>query len=304
MNKKLETQIDEALSPLLIDEGMLTSIDDCKVEVAKRAFELHLRLEDEPETITKEDVEKLVHSEGSQIGNKEPYLAHITNVGSILKDLVIKLNDRRSDLILPTPQEAYAIGLLHDISATYTDYSAGGQQSKEVDEFLLGEKHGWMTIVNDAALHTAYIGIIKLLAEGHPLPKEEFEPAYENMRKLFQGDSVLSYESIKDRFGGYLDGTDNLILMLLTVVDNTENGQSIFNEETFEVDFSERSKDIVFRYYHKPISEDKKPSLLGISLESGGKDQIMNYQIITSALLNDDKVKIDELREAGALYLK
>ena len=131
----------EFLAELLIDPGMMTgNPTQCKTEVGKRALEIFQKFENCPERITFGDLQDLVSSEGSQIGNQGAYLSHIANTAGVFRSLVRTLEQIQSGLSLPDPDIAYATGLVHDLNATFSDYGKGGQQSKEFDEFVLAKR--------------------------------------------------------------------------------------------------------------------------------------------------------------------
>ncbi len=293
-------QDSEFLGDLLVDSNMLTGEPGrCTTEVGKRALDIYYQFEDKPEKIKFGDVQDLVISEGTQIGNARDYLAHVSNTGGVFRSMVKILEKTRPNLDLPHPDVAYVIGLIHDLNATYSDYAKGGQQSKEFDQFLLAKRLGWVVVEEQVSMHSDYLGGIKLMFEGADFPMKE---AYAEMTEVLRGDGPLSYNAIESQFAGYLAGMERPHLMLLTVSDYIENGKPHFNAASFEQDFDARAGDIIWRYHGKAKSEGKLPSLLGQALVNGGIERIGHYKDIVLSLLNNDKEKIEELKETTKLF--
>ena len=82
------------------------------------------------------------------------------------------------------------------------------------------------------------------------------------MIKILQGKGPLSYKAIAEEFARYNESRDKLNLLLLTVSDYSENGFPYFDEDNFERNFDERTKDILWRYHGKAMQEGKIPSLI------------------------------------------
>ena len=283
----------EFLAYLLVDPNIISGKPlQCKTEVGKRALDVYYQFEENPKKISFGDTQDLVYSEGSQISNPGKYLAHINSTGGILRSLIISLEKIHPSLNLPHPDVAYAVGLTHDLNAIFSDYEKGGQQSKEFDAYILAKRIGWEKIAGEVAMHSDYLGAIKLMAQGADFPKKE---AYSEMIRVLQGDGPLSYKAIETEFTGYLAGTDKLHLILLTVSDYIENGYPHFDAEKFDENFELRSKDILWRYHGKAKSERKTPSLVGQALVNGGMERIGSYKNIVTTLLSNDQKGIEEL---------
>jgi hypothetical protein len=290
----------EFLAELLVDSGMINGdTRTCTTDVGKRAIEIYQQFEDNPRKITFGQIQDLTLEKGSQIGMKGPYLSHVQNTGGVFRSLVLLLGKIHPDLDLPHPDVAYAAGLIHDLNATFSDYAKGGQQSKEFDEYLLAKRCGWENVASQVAMHSDYLGGVRLMAEGADFPKKE---AYTDMIAMLQGDGPLSYEAIFKEFEAYMHGTDRLHLLLLTVSDYMEMGKPFFNQDSFDPDFEARSQDIMWRYHGKAVSEAKTPSLLGQALVDGGLERVGLYKGIVSTLINNDKVKIEQLRETTNFF--
>lgn len=288
---------EKALFPLLADPGIFTGRpEECTTEVGKRALEIYFNFEEQPQRIKGEDLKKLIESEGSQIGNKDDYFGHITKTAGVLKSLVEILGKKYSNLDLLDPGVAYATGLVHDLNVTFSNYAAGGQESKEFDEFLLANRFCWETMAERVAMHSVDLEVIKLLTEGAELPNPNHEAAYVGMREVLQGDGPLSYVNIESRFKNYMQGKENLPLLLLTVSDYMTNEKNFFDESSFDRDFRVRSDDIIWRYYDKAIQEGRTPPLVGQTFYQGGLERVGLYKAIVSTLLKGDEKNIERLK--------
>jgi hypothetical protein len=290
----------EFLADLLIDPNIINGeLSQCTAEVGKKALDIYYRFEENPTKITFGDIQDLVTSTDSQIGHPGPYLAHILNTGGVFRSLVKTLEKIHPTLKLPHPNVAFATGLIHDLNATFSDYSVGSQQSKEFDQFILAKRLGWKKVADDVSLHSDYLGGIRLMAADVDFPKKK---AYKAMTEMLKGDGPLSYTAIAKKFKRYIEGKDRLCLMLLTVADYSENGKPYFNLPHFNADFNDRTQDILWRYYGKAQSEGKVPSLLGQALANGGIERIETYKNIVSVLLNDDKIEVEKLKEETTFF--
>lgn len=294
----------QALSDLLVDERLLSgNAGECKTEVGKRTLELGFKFEQHPLSVTDADIERVVNSQYSQIPDKRRYIAHVTNTAAILRDIARILANTYPNIDLPTPGKAYATGLVHDLSAAVSDYAKGGHQSKELDLFFMAEALQWPTIAEHVSMHSDYLGIARLLSKGTRLPNPEYEPHYRNMKEvLLSGKSQLSYQSIGSRFRGFIEGRENLPLLILTVADYIENGRPSFEQGSLERDFDERFADIMWRYHTKPVQEGRPPSLIGQALVEGGMERIKYYKRIVQMLLANNPDEIEKLRQSTNFF--
>jgi hypothetical protein len=270
-----------------------------KTEVGKRAIDLYWKFEESPKKITFGDIQDVTYGSGTQIGNPGNYLSHVNNTAGIFRSLIIALEKTNCGLRLPHPDEAFAAGLVHDLNATFSNYSAGGQQSKEFDEFVLARMFAWKKMAEEVALHSDYIGGIRLMAQDKDFPKRE---AYQGMIQVLKGKGPLSYEKIQEEFKLFLQGRDRLPLILLTVADYMESGQPHFDQKNFDQNFKKRSEDIFNRYYQNAVNEGKLPSLLGQALNDGGMDRIKSYKTLIKILLTKDGKIIEELRNTTDFF--
>jgi len=289
--KKSETNF---LGELFVDPGILSGdSDQCQTEVGKRAVDIYWRFETDPLSITFGDLQDLTTSEYSQIGNKGNFLKHISTTAGVFRSLTIALEKKNHQLVLPHPDFAYVMGLVHDLNATFSDYDKGGQQSKEFDEFLLAKRLGWQKMAEQVAMHSDYLGVIRLMSQGANFPKQE---AYGKMTKMLQGKSPYSYKAIEKEFAGFIAGQDRLSLMLLTVAENIATDHPYFNPAEFDENFEIRSGKILHDYHGKAVEKGKIPSLLGQALVNGGMERIRKYKKIVSTLLGDQTEEMDRLR--------
>ena len=133
------------LAPLIVDpEHLLAGNKSGAVEVTKRILDLFDILREDPTRVQVSDYERIVKAEGSQIGRPDPHVAHCINVARLNQDLNARLQDRHPDLALPSPEEAFAYGLVHDLAATFALYQNGGpkQESKELPQYLIAKEAG------------------------------------------------------------------------------------------------------------------------------------------------------------------
>ena len=284
----------EFLSELFIDPRMINgNTDECDTEVGKWAIDIYNKFENSSEIITLGDIKRLTLSKGSQIGDSDAYLAHVSNTAGIFKSLVISLEKINSNLDLPHPDVAFATGLIHDLNATFSDYKKGGQQSKEFDQYLLAKRLGFEKVASQVAMHSDYLGGVRLMTKGVKFPKKE---AYGKMMEMLRGEGPLSYEKIFSEFQGYMEGKDRFSLMLLTISDYLENGKPYFDLDNFDGDFKLRSEDIVWRYYGDAINKGNTPSLLGQALVEGGLERIDLYRNILLKIIENDNKYIENIK--------
>lgn len=290
----------EFLSELLVDSGMINGrISECETDLGKKAIEIYNQFEEDPRKISFGDVQDLTLFKKSQIGSPSDYLAHVVNTGGILRSLVLSLEKINQGLDLPHPDEAFAIGLIHDLNATFSDYSKGGQQSKEFDEYLLAKRCGWENVASRVAMHSDYLGGIRLMTEDIDFPMKE---SYKDMIKMLRGEGPLSYKLIFEEFQGYIEGKDRLHLMLLTISDYIENGKPFFDLDTFDKDFETRSQDVIWRYYRKALFRGETPSLLGQALVNGGVERMILYKNILSKLIKNDSEDVERFKLETNFY--
>ena len=300
--KKMNLEIrknTEFLSDLFIDQGVISGEpSQCVTEVGKRALDIYYQFETKPGKITFEDLDNLVKSKNSQISNPDRHLQHLKSAATLLKSIVKTLGSIYPDLDLPTPELAYATGLVHDLNATFSDYGKTGQQTHELDGFFLATRLNFFTMRNHVTLHSDYIGVARLIANGVYFPEQE---VYKGMKATLNGFSSISYQKIADEFAGFLSGKENLSLILLTVADYAADGRIFFTGENFNEAFDMRTADIESRYCQR--NEVGHLSLIGQALMSGGMQRIKSYKELISMLLNHEPYEIERLRQETNFFL-
>lgn len=286
MNNNDITRDTEFLAELLVDKGIGTgSAEQCKTEVGKRALDILWKFETFPKAISLEEISTLARSDKSQIGQPEQYLAHLAATADIFECMARTLHKKHPNLDLPGPESCYSAGLVHDLSATFSDYAKGGQQSKEADQYFLAKRVGYTRNAAHVALHSVYLEGLKLMKNGAVFPKQE---AYEGMIAVLRGAGPLSYEAIEQEFRETVQGKENLPLIVLSVADYMALPGTRFDPLTMDRDFEARSDDIMERYYHQAVREGKTPPLLGQALVGeNGLEKIIRYKNIVKALLEN-----------------
>ncbi|MDP3733897.1 MAG: hypothetical protein Q8R37_01595 [Nanoarchaeota archaeon] len=283
-NEKIKTDAQKALTGLVSPNIIAGSP---KTDFEQRVDEILHKFAESPRSVSNQEIEAVVRHKDSQIGNPEGYFLHCVRVGKIFSSAVIQLQKKYEDsLNLPHPEDARAYGTIHDFNATFSDWSKGSQNSKELDLYFIAMARGIDTIANEIALHCDYIGIAKLMADGKPFPKQE---SYTGMIEILQGDGPLAYKTIEENFSVYLGGKDNLPLLTLTIVDLLENGQETFIPETIDADFTSRfTDDVLVRYTKGDTLQEMKP--LGQALLGGGAVRMEKYvKILTDFALGDSR---------------
>jgi len=282
--------IPEFLRPFLVDPAPPPRTETPKTDVGKATRFVLEKLRDEPTSVTKKDMRDVVWAEGSQIGEKERYFGHITNVAGIYRDLTEKLGEV-GKLDILTPKEARTNGLVHDIDSTFTKYGGvfGGhsfaQLEKQLSEYFLFRGLGLERLAKQVPMHCAYFEILKMIANGKGF--SEVGMYKEWTRELNDNNSPFNFRKIRKDFNLFLQGKGNFPLMTLVISDYLDNGKSTFNEATMEQDFTARKRDIITRYYDNKVKKREEPSALGIALvKEGGAQRITNYFKIVKDLVN------------------
>ncbi len=273
------------IAEYLIDPELLKLEPGPKaLDVTNHAIEILAKATFLPEfrKLKESDIKKLVYSNGSQIGNKESYLFHVINTGHIYETLVGNLMERHENIRLPVPEVARSMGFIHDLNATYSDYEKTWQQSKQADLYFHAKHLGVKLVEEHIAMHCCYLETLQVIHDNKPFPKYE---AYSTMRNVLGGDGPNSLFSIKSSFNGFMNGMDNLALIVLTVADYLDNGKP-FELSNFESAFEEKYRDVKYRYYDSFVEKDSVPSALGRGIvEYKGYKRLYKYKIIVSDLL-------------------
>ncbi len=286
------------LLPFLKDEALLSWDETPALDLTRKARNVLHKLKDDPISLTEKDVKDVVWDKDSQIGNKDAFWQHITDVSYIYRDLTEKLLSIDDSLDLPDPETARVRGLIHDLDSTYTRY--GGefrghefvQHEKQLTEYFHFRGLGLDQIAREVPMHCAYFGILEMIAAGEGFPEVEM---YKDWTKaLNDPENPINFENIQKDFNLFLQGKDIFPLIVLAVSDYLDNGKPNFSVETMDYEFKTRRDDILARYYHDKVNDGKTPSVLGKALvEKKGVERIENYFGIVKDLLagNGDKYK-------------
>jgi len=273
----------------LVSENIIVGTPQTDFE--KRIDEVFTKFSESPRSVSEEEVEAVVRHKDSQIGAPEDYWSHCVNVGRIFDSAVKQLQRKYSGgLRLPHPDDARAYGTIHDITATFSDWSTGRQHTKELDLYFVAKARGFDNIADEVALHADYLGIARLMAEGKPFPNQE---AYAGMIEILKGEGPLSYGVIERGFSAFLAGEDNLPLLTLTVMDLIENGQDVFDPGAIDANYKARFTDgFLVRYTTGDSIAQMKP--FGQALLDGGTDRMDKYLQILKDIALGDPVEIKE----------
>lgn len=294
------------LADLVVDDGLLQWHPPASAsDLAKRVIDVFRVFQERPEAVTYEMVKGIVDEPNAQIQNRDAYMIHVENVGRLFRELSRRLLERVPDLDLPPPTEAYARGLMHDISAAYSDYKKTGQESKEIDLYFHARHLGMETLAHEVAMHGAYLEILELIFEGAAFPHHQ---AYAGMRSALRTDNL--HHRVQDEFTFFRRGHDNLPLMVLTMADylavpRQMPSNVLDSPEHFDELFAARMNDLVVRYYTSLVHQRKRPSAFGTALiEKNGTVRADQYKTRIKQLLFGRDSDIESLRNFAPMLWK
>ncbi len=245
------------------------------------------RFSEDNSVVTLDDIVHLMQYDENQVNNPQAYLAHIENTGNLCFQLTDLLLQRDPSLDLPTPEEMRGRGFMHDLSKVYGDYKKTKQLIQEVDFYFHARHHGWETLANEVTMHACYLEILDMLYENHPFAKNG---PYEKLQLFIQADGGKEYKKIKDFFSSFLEGKENLPLMILSVADYTAVTtrkeyygllSSTVDAYCLQLDglFDERTTFMVDAHYYIRKRMSMDPTPLGISsVEKGSLERIRMYK--------------------------
>lgn len=289
------------LAELVVDDGLLQWDSPASAsDLAKRVIDVFRVFQEQPEAVTYEMVKDIVHEPNAQIQDRDAYMAHVENVGCLFRDLSKRLLERDSGLDIPPPEEAYVRGLLHDISAAYSDYAKTGQESKEIDLYFHGRQLGMETLAHEVAMHGAYLEILELIFEGVNFPHHQ---AYAGMRIALRTDNL--HRRVQDEFVFFRRSGDNLPLMALSLADYLAVPRPISSDifdsqERFDAFFAARVEDLVKRYYSSFREQGKLPSAFGQALtHKGGVVRVEEYKFRIQQMLFGSRSELTLLRHSA-----
>lgn len=294
------------LADLVVDDGLLSWHPPSSAsDLAKRVIGVFHVFQERPEAVTYDMVKDIVHEPNAQIKNRDAYMAHVETVGRLFRELSRRLLERAPDLDLPPPAEAYARGLLHDISAAYSNYAKTGQESKEIDLYFHARHLGMGTLAHEVAMHGAYLEILELIFEGADFPNHQ---AYAGMRSALRTDNL--HHRVQDEFTFFRRGHDNLPLMVVTMADYLAvprpfSADVLDSPERFDEFFAARMNDLVVRYYTSFVHRRKRPSAFGTALiEKSGTVRADQYKTRIKQLLFGPDSDVESLRHFAPMLWK
>ncbi|MEK6939163.1 MAG: hypothetical protein AABX31_00390 [Nanoarchaeota archaeon] len=265
-------------------------------DLTKKVHHVFDVMREKPYQLTARDVWAVVYDKNSQLGKKDERMAHFQRVGSITRQLVLALS-YKTDLKLPSPDTAYAMGLVHDLSNAFARYGVPfDQEEKELSFYHLAVELG-VPILADAAQHNAYLEIADLIARKEGFVNigtySAWSDAYNdldnphNVLKMFE-----EYGNPRAANGDdFAHGKDKLGLMALTVADCIDDGKSyaldLNNVEKLKANFDLRMSDVVARSYDTKIKIGKAPTAFGVALvEKGGLQRMESYLTLIQNFLS------------------
>lgn len=257
-------------------------------DLTKKVHTVFDIMREDPARLKARDVAAVVYDANSQLSKKQERMAHFLRVGSVTRQLVTAISEKNHNMRLPSPQEAYAMGLVHDLSNAFARYGVPfDQEEKELSLYHLAVELD-VPILADAAQHNAYLEIADMIAK---------RTGFENIEKYTAWSDVYTdaanphnlpgmfsvYGNPHDTEGeDFAHGKDRLGLMALTVADCIDDGKSyrfdLHNLEQLKVNFDLRMSDIIARSYGHKIILGRAPTAIGVALvEKGGLQRMERY---------------------------
>jgi len=253
-------------------------------------------MREDPASLRARDVAAVVYDVNSQLGKKDERMAHFQRVGSITSQLVVALSEKNPNMKWPSPLEANAMGLVHDLSNAFAKYGVEfDQEEKELSFYHLAVELD-VPILADAAQHNAYLEIASMIAkrEGFENIKNysAWSDAYNDSDNLHNVDAMFrEYGNPHVEGNDFAHGKDKFGLMVLTVADCIDDGKSYkmnLNDAVhLKANFDLRMADVVARSYGNKIKAGKSPTAFGAALvEKGGLQRMELYLNIVNNLLS------------------
>ncbi len=275
------------VEPDLLEPELMTSgTGSQSSDLLKRLYHILQKIKHSPETLTESDLRSVVEEKGSQIGRPEQHLSHITHTAFSLKSLVEQLHNKGLGELLPTSQEAFGLGITHDLSAIFARYGEGkldgsvvkfSQEDHQLTQYVVATVLG-IPNLKETSIHSSYFEVAEMIHQGKGFPNIGL---YVHWTEAFNDPSNrFFFQNIKTDFNGFIGDDDELTLLkALTVADYCERGKKTFGLETLSSDFEIRSADIIYRYVCKPLDEKKPLIAFGVSLVyEGGAERIRRYK--------------------------
>ncbi len=275
------------LEPFLVHPGLLHWDAGPKVpDLVKKVLEALNVMKENPSLVTPRLLSSVVYDKDSPLPEKERFMAHSVAVATITRDLVEKISGTYNDLSLPSPQHAYALGLLHDFSAAYSLWRNGiPPEDKELTLYFHCKHLGVQALSDHSAMHGAYFEILEMIYQGEGFSRVQEYQSW--TRTLRDAANPYNFLGVRQEFSSFLEGKDNLPLMVVTIADFLDNRSGNVDISDREALFSVRTGDILERYYYHPLRQGDAVSAFGLALmQRGGLERIKKYKNIISSLLD------------------
>jgi len=265
-------------------------------DLTKKVHHVFEIMRDDPTRLRARDVAAVVYDTNSQLGKKDERMAHFQRVGAITRQLVLALS-YETDLELPSPDTAYAMGVVHDLSNAFARYGVPfDQEEKELSFYHLAVELN-VPILADAAQHNAYLEIADMIAKRKGFANVEnysaWSEAYNDLDNLHNVSAMFEEYGNPHAADGndFAHGKDKLGLMALTVADCIDDGKSyqldLSDMDKLKANFDLRMSDVVVRSYGNKIKAGKTPTAFGIALiEKGGLQRMESYLKVIQNLLS------------------
>ena len=265
-------------------------------DLTKKVHHVFEIMRDDPTRLRARDVAAVVYDTNSQLGKKDERMAHFQRVGAITRQLVLALS-YETDLELPSPDTAYAMGVVHDLSNAFARYGVPfDQEEKELSFYHLAVELN-VPILADAAQHNAYLEIADMIAKRKGFANVEnysaWSEAYNDLDNLHNVSAMFEEYGNPHAADGndFAHGKDKLGLMALTVADCIDDGKSyqldLSDMDKLKANFDLRMSDVVVRSYGNKIKAGKTPTAFGIvMIEKGGLQRMESYLKVIQNLLS------------------
>ena len=268
-------------------------------DLTKKVHHVFDVMREQPFKLRARDVAAVVYDTNSQLGKKDERMAHFLRVGALTRQLVLALS-YETDLELPSPDAAYAMGLVHDLSNAFARYGVPfDQEEKELSLYHLAIELN-VPILADAAQHNAYLEIADMIAKRAGFTKVE---QYSTWSEIYNDpNNPHNVFTMFEEYGNphaadgndFAHGKDKLGLVALTVADCIDDGKSykldlsaLGDIERLKKNFDLRMSDVVARSYGNKIKESKAPTAFGVALvEKGGLQRMKSYLNVLHNLLS------------------
>ncbi len=266
-------------------------------DLTKKVHHVFDIMREDPARLRPRDVAKVVYDTNSQLGKKDERMAHFLRVGSLTSQLVAAISQKNSDLELPSPKAAYAMGLVHDLSNAFARYGVPfDQEEKELSLYHLAVELD-VSILADAAQHNAYLEIADMIAKlagfanvGNYSAWSEVYNDLANPHNVFTMFEEYGNPHTVDG-DDFAHGRDKIGLVALTVADCIDDGKSyqldLSDLVKLKKNFDMRMSDVVARSYGNKIKAGKAPTAFGVALvEKGGLKRMESYLNVIDGLLS------------------